>query len=452
MRTGIPVPATIPEGSKAFVLCVPDDPFFYGVVMGALKTMTFKYYWDGTDEEKTAVTDRMLTMYYNYQEQVGCMICDLITECITSENEALIAALADAIANNPLLRDAINAANAENGGSTPGMPITDQQAAQDTLPDNVKNEDGSCKEDELWGAMLYLVQSGNRAITDVFEIIESASNTLENMEIISKNIPAAGDFISAAAGFADQLQEVIAEGYSAAYTEVFEENLACDLFCFARGDCALSVDDLMTVMNNRLTEPIDIGDFGEIMAGTITGTWVGDDIANVAFLIFFAALRFGQQFGGTVGIRPLNILMSLGADQLASDNWEALCDCEIPPECVPTFRIVNPTGLSGGSVDVVDNLDGTWTATGTAAFASGAYRLAFVQDVPGCCWQTISASFTHTPQNIDAQYNCDADPTDEDYGNGLGTGSLTVDLCASGYLGADVDDAFQLTWTFRLCP
>lgn len=327
MGTGIPVPAIIPEGSKAFVLCVPDDPFFYGVVMGLLKAATFKYYWNGTEEQKTAVTDRMLVMYYNYQDQVGCMICDLITECITSGNEALIAALADAIANNPDLRAAINAANAENGGGTPGSPITPEQAAQDTLPENVRDEGGACNLDSLWGAILYLIQSGNRAITDFFEIVESASNTLENMEIVSKAIPAAGNYISAAAGFADQLQEVIAEGYAAAYTETFEEQLACDIFCLAKLDCDLSIDNLMEVINNRLTEPLDLGDFGEIMAGVATGTWVGDDIANVAFLIFFSALRFGQQFLDTIGIRPLTVLMSLGADQLASDNWESLCAC-----------------------------------------------------------------------------------------------------------------------------
>lgn len=327
MARGIPVPPVIPEGSKAFILCVPDDPFFYGVVMGAIKTMTFRYYWQGSTEQIDAVTERMLTMYYNYQEQVGCMICDMVAECFETGNEALIEALANAIRSNPLLQEAIADALTQQGSGVPGRPITTEQATSSLLPDNVKDGFGNCIEDNLWGAMLYVVQSGNRVITDFFEVLEVASNTLESMEIVSKVVPAAGDYISAAAGFADQLQENIAEGYAGAYTESYEQSLACDLFCLARTDCDLSLDAIITVINNRLTAPMDIGDFGEIMSGIATGTWVGDEIADVAFLVYFSALRFGQQFGDQIGIRPLPVIMSLGADQLASDNWTILCDC-----------------------------------------------------------------------------------------------------------------------------
>jgi hypothetical protein len=327
MGSGIPVPPDIPEGSKAFILCVPDDPFFYGVVMGALKTMTFKYYWAGTDEEKTAVTDRMLTMYYDYQEQVGCMICDMVAECFADGNEALIEALAEAIRSNPLLQEAIADALTQQGSGVPGRPLTTGQATGNLLPDNVKDEFGNCIDNNLWGAMLYVVQSGNRVISDFFEVLEAASNTLESMTIISKAIPAAGDYISAAGEFADQLQENIAEGYAAAYTEAYEQSLACDMFCISRSGCELTLELMLTVINNRLTSPLDLGDFGEIMAGIASGVWTGDEIADVAFLLYFSALRFGQQFGDTIGIRPLPVIMSLGADQLSSDNWEILCEC-----------------------------------------------------------------------------------------------------------------------------
>jgi len=340
MGSGIPVPPVIPEGSKAFILCVPDDPFFYGVVMGALKVMTFKYYWAGTDDEKTAVTDRMLTMYYDYQEQVGCMICDMVAECFETGNEALIEALANAIRSNPLLQEAIADALTQQGGGVPGRPLTTGQATGNLLPDNVRDEEGNCIDDNLWGAMLYVVQSGNRVITDFFEVLEAASNTLESMTIISKTIPAAGDYISAAGEFADQIQENIAEGYAGAYTEAYEQSLACDMFCLARAGCELSIESILVVINDRLTAPLDLGDFGEIMAGIASGTWVGDEIADVAFLVYFSALRFGQQFGDQIGIRPLPVIMSLGADQLASDNWEVLCDC-------PTELIWENVGILG---------------------------------------------------------------------------------------------------------
>jgi len=327
MARGIPVPPVIPEGSKAFILCVPDDPFFYGVVMGAIKTMTFRYYWQGSTEQIDAVTERMTAMYYDYQEQVGCMICDMVAECFASGNEALIEALAEAIRSNPLLQAAIADAMAQNGSYTPGRSLTAGQSAGNLLPANVKDEFGNCVPDNLWGAMLYLVQSGNRLITDFFDVLEVASNTLEASEIVARNIPAAGDYVATAAAFADQLLENISEGYAAAYTEAYEQGLACDLFCMARSECDLSLDAVIAMLNDRLSEPFGIADFGEIMAGVISRTWVGDELADVAFMCFFGAIKFGQQFGDTLGVRPLPVLMSLGADQLASNNWETLCDC-----------------------------------------------------------------------------------------------------------------------------
>jgi len=327
MGTGIPVPAVIPEGSKAFILCVPDDPFFYGVVMGALKVMTFRYYWQGSPEQKDAVTERMLTMYYDYQEQVGCMICEMVAQCFIDQDPDLMAAVAEALRSNPLLLDAISQGISENGGGTPGKPISEEQAQQDTLPENVRDEEGECIPDALWGAMLYAVQSGNRGITDFFQILQAAVEVVEASAIILQNVPAVGGYAASAAQFAAKMQTVIAANYAAAYTESYEESLACDLFCRARANCDMSIDDFIDVLNARLTAPLDIGDMGEIMVGIGSGTWVGDEVADVAFLVYFSALKFGQQFGDKIGIRPLTQLMSLGADQLASDNWATLCDC-----------------------------------------------------------------------------------------------------------------------------
>lgn len=349
VKSGIPVPAIIPDESRGFLLCVPDSPDFMGIVMGALKLTTFAYYWQGTEEQIEAVTARMRRMYFDYQEQVGCMICDMVAECFETGNEALIEALANAIRNNPELQIAIVDALASQGGATPGQPLTPGQSGSSLLPENVMNEFGTHSPNNLWGAMLYLVQSGNRIITDFFEVLEVASNTLESMEIVSKAIPAAGDYISAAAGFADQMSEVIAEGYAGAYTEAYEQGLACDLFCLSLEECDLSLDAVINLLNNRLSSPFDLADFGEIMAGIATGSWtVGDEIADVAFLVFFAALRFGQQFGDTLGIRPIPVLMSLGADQLASNNWEVLCE-----ECLPTFDDYDFTISDQGFVPII---------------------------------------------------------------------------------------------------
>jgi len=392
-----------------------------------------------------------LKVWYLWQVAVMCAsFCEEMALCFQDENPALMTAVAEAIRNNPTLRLAVSDAISEEGGATPGLPLSETASATNRLPDNVYDEEGDCILDNLWGGILYLVQTANRAINDFFEIIESAGNTLETATIVAETIPAAGDYVAAAGAFADQLQENISEGYAAAYTEEYEEQLACEIFCIAKENCDLSIDQLIEILNQRLPDPGDFSDFGLVMARIGSGTYSGAEIADVAFYLYFTALRFGQQFGATLGIRPLTDMMSLGADFLSSDNWELLCDC--PVECTPSFRIVNPVGFSGGSVSLTDNMDGTWTLVGTAAFDTSAYRLAFVEENTSCCWNTLAVSFTSVPDNLEAQYNCGANPTDSDYANGIGTGTLTIGLCAAGFIGSDVDEPFQVTWTFEACP
>jgi len=254
-------------------------------------------------------------------------ICERVAACLTENNETLINALADALTGNPTLLQALVTATSENGAGTPGQPLSEEQQQRDLLPPGVKPDD-ECDYDALWGACLYLVQSGNRAITDFFENLEAASNTLEAATIIAGAIPAAGQYAQAAGNFADQMQENIAEGYAAAYTETYEEELACALFCLARSnDCELPLDGMVAILSDRLSVPGTVVDFGLLMTFVSSGTWIGGDIANIAYLVYFNALKYGQQFGDIIGVRPLSDLMGLGADQLASDNWITLCDC-----------------------------------------------------------------------------------------------------------------------------
>jgi len=275
--------------------------------------------------------------------------CLEVAQCFEDENEALMQALADAITNNALLQSAIASAISEQGGAVPGKPLTPAQSAKDALPPEVRDEEGVCIDDALWGACLFLVQSGNRAIEDVFQRLEAASNTLETSGIISQAIPAAGQYVGAAVAFADQMGENIAEGYTAAYDEAYENSLACAIFCAAKATCQLTPDMLVTILSDRLPAPEDTIDFGIVMARVGSGVYSGPEIADVAFYVYFSALKFGQQFGEIIGIRPLTDLMGLGADQLMSDNWMTLC-----PECSTLeLRTYQAYGAALGVVETI---------------------------------------------------------------------------------------------------
>jgi hypothetical protein len=300
--------------------------------------------------------------------------CDEVALCFENEQSALMIAVAAALQNNPLLLAAISGSISNLGSGVPGQPLTTTQAGSNFLPENVKVDD-VCDNNALWGACLYLVQSGNRAITDFFEDIEAASNTLETSAIVAEAVPAAGGFASAAAQFADQLQENLTEGYAAAYTEDYEEQLACAIFCAAQIGCSLDMNTLVEIMNQRLPSPADATNFGLVMARIGTGTFSGAEIADAAFYIYFTALKFGQQFGTVVGIRPLTDLMSLGADQLASDNWSVLCDC-------PEFWCV--------SLDSSNGLDTVFAAISGSFGPQAQWSGTGWQCVPGAAQSRIS--------------------------------------------------------------
>lgn len=252
--------------------------------------------------------------------------CEEMALCLSTENPVVVESLSQLLENNStIIQSMINGLQSA-GFPQPGLPMSEQQHQTDALPPNTKDGE-TCLLDELWGGCLYLVQSGNRTITDVFEQLEAASNTLERADIAGKQIPVLGQYVADLPEFADQLESEIAEGYAAAYTEEYEESLACALFCIAQDNCTLSVDDLITVINERLPDPLDVSTWTTFMAAFFTGVFAGEDIANFAFLLYFMALKFGQQFGDTIGLRPLTTIMGLGADVLASDNWSTLCDC-----------------------------------------------------------------------------------------------------------------------------
>lgn len=323
-----------------------------------------------------------LKIWWLWVANIMCAsFCEEMAECINDPDSAFTQALIEQINANPALAGAIADAMAKTGAAVPGRSLTPGQSATSILPPAVFDEFGECIPDALWGAILYLVQSGNRAITDLNEILESLSNTLETSAIISQTIPAAGQYVSAAAEFADQMRENIAEGYAAAYTEAYETDLACDIFCAAMENCELTPDMLVDIMAARMPDPIDVASFGLIMATVGTIIIPPESIADSAFLVYFSALKFGQQYGEVVGIRPLTDLMGLGADQLASDNWETLCDCA-PPE--GWSHDIDFTGASlpdGWTVEI-----GTHTPGVGIAHAGTVVRLKY----------TFAAPTTHT--------------------------------------------------------
>lgn len=329
MARGIPVPPVIPEGSKAFTICVPDDPFFYGVVMGALKVTTFNYYWQGSSADIEAVTDRMKTMYYTYQDQDGCMDCAQVADCI--ENDAATQeAIANAIRTSTSIQDALRDAYDEF------------QRGKDMPPDvtgqDVTGANPGCNLDKLWGWIIAGVNEMDTNNRDSQQVFETLSNQWERISTLVAAIPGVGvlpvdEIIQYAQGL---WSDDLIDAYEANDTLTYRRQIACDLFCMARDNgCALTLDMMLNYFLERIAYS-GLQTVGNIVGYLIGGTWSGTQINDTFYIAQLVFLKFGNAFFKLIGIKPIEIMFQLGEP---SDDWTLLCDCPEDWESYVDFEL-----------------------------------------------------------------------------------------------------------------
>ena len=230
-----PIPAN-PGSLVCFMIEIPDDIKYRAALLGQIGWLADWRAWRHSSvdyvTEIPEVNIEIAGLFARalLESTFGeCMDCEGVALCIV-ESETVQAAIADAISNSTLIQNAIIQQITNYGSGVPGQPLTNQQAQIDILPTNIKPGE-ECDLNAAWGASLYLVQSANRAITDLFEQLEVLTNPAERAEIAAGSIPAIGNYISSAAGFIDQVAEELAEGYGGAYTETVEQEIACAIFC-----------------------------------------------------------------------------------------------------------------------------------------------------------------------------------------------------------------------------
>lgn len=392
-----PTPAII-DGRVCLILEVPDALEYRAAIMGQLEWLADWRCWRHSNlayADPPQVNRDIAAMFAEMVATAvwdeNCMdICERLAECLTDENPAVVEALANLIATNPLMAQAVSAAIANAGGFTPGVELTPEQAQSDMTPANI-HDGGTCNLNAAWGASLYLTQSANRFITDFFEETETLTNTLERMQKLVGLIPAIGNTIENVASFADELYDDLKESYAGAYNETLEEQYACAIFCIIQQDCSLTVDDLIEIFAARLGE-ISPTVFASVITFIGTGTFTGTPVVDAMFYLYFTAMKFGQQFGFSTGIRPLTQLMGLGADQLASDNWETLCDCD-PEHTAASVALFDRCGEGLIETQTYTN-GGSFTLNAIEITGTGSWYLAVLLE--NADWTVELTSITGT--------------------------------------------------------
>jgi len=412
-----PVAALYPSdvGLRCVEVYIPDHDGYLWVLAAFVAILGNDWSWLGTKTDRQSRAQLWQTAYAATLWDM-CMKCEDLQECLQPLFDDLGVNIVQQIANL-----------GQFGTPNPGQEMTPEESGTDIA----EGTNPTCDYDILWAQSLALVQFTNRAIEDVFEAIESASNVVELTDVI-ESLPLV-QYVSNFLGidFANDLvnyyQEAVQEGYLAQYTETLEQELACAVFCAANSGCAITVDLLYDVFYSRVIaivpdNPTDALELLALLAGiSINSTTVVDLMfwfawAGAKLVSFFISKTLAN-------LLSLQQLLNLAVND-ASDDWIILC--ENCPEEFLVLAISDPaddefdtgfdvtsgteyqmiaTGTWNGGTGIPYDADGDIGTTNPAAYlpSNAIYCLMYRVGLAGA-WTYAGADITFTPGSTDRLY------------------------------------------------
>ncbi len=370
--------APLPVGVRCIPITVPDDIFFVQTLAAAYALLTRRTNWEGDQTQRTNVA-LLLNAAFEATNWEECMNCDIVAACIAT-NPATRTALDEAV--QTFIRNASSFTAQGLLGAFPGIgnytfpagqPQSSAQQAVDQANKPVNNP--SCNYNITWAQSLALVQATNRAIEDIFQKVEAATNAVELADAAS-DIPILVWIKEAVGGTAvlemiQYYQNSIAEGYAAQYTAAIENEIACQIFCRAKlHGCEITIADVCSVMFDRLsahaTIPVleSFTAFLEFVTGlTVNGTLVVD----LAFFMAWWGVSLGNWFFAEPFSDRLKLICDLAVSS-ANNNWTLLCtSCPVDLKFYtrtagidPHVTIQAPNGFTTGEFVIIVS---PWTVT-----------------------------------------------------------------------------------------
>lgn len=337
------------------------------------------------------------------------MTCEQIIDCIQND---------EGVRNELLLF-----LNQSGYGSGSGTPATDSVYQQNPLM-----LDGSllssCDNDNLFGGITQMIAFINTRIVDYTEQAEVLSNVTERVQLALQAIPIVSEFpFDELVAFANQVFEELAEGYVAAYTTDWVDEVRCDLFCLVKDTCELDFQVFADYFYSRIGYTRVDEAFIEAAQWLLTGTFTGEQIADAFFGLVCSALAYGSR---VFGINIAGLGLSLSAAMNDPDNdWTILCeDC---PDDVfePAITHNDPCSVAvsaSGSV-VGEQSAGVWRLSSSSYVEAGTQGISFA-DVSSRLFRITSATKVSGADIASwtvADNECDTS-------NGFGTGYGGLDI------------------------
>jgi hypothetical protein len=282
------------------------------------------------------------------RSQIGALqlSCEQIIDCIET-NPSTGAALQQWMSTNGY----------GNGVGTPDNPSV--YTANPTVITAGTAE--NCDYDALFGAIKQLIQYIDRALTDLFEIIESTSNGFERAAIIGEGVPISDELgVDTVANSFDQALEEVAENYAANFTIALENEYSCALFCLVQDTCVLDFQSFADYFMDRVGTIISIESFEDSIEWFLVGSFSGSQIPDAAFAIAMTALAYGSSIA-QLDMSTISAGMLAALDEPDS-TWDILCpDCGTPDLCDSYLNSNGNIVVVGGNGSRIQ--DKGWTSS-----------------------------------------------------------------------------------------
>lgn len=250
---------------------------------------------------------------------------------------------------------------------TPGTRQTIQDIVyQGTQPPGGSVYGGSADDDVLFGQIRFLVDTVHDGIVDVFQAASAVEGLAKRARLILEAIPPVELLpIDEGAEYVQSLVQEIGTLFNGQYTTTpitgSRDRISCGLLCLAQAN-----DNTLTWAMIRdyfwglvAYESPGLNQFVDFAGYLITGTWAGQDIVNISFANFAAAMDASGRYGELL-FPALSTIMKLGANNPDPD-WATVCE-ECPEtwsHCIAFTEEPGPFGPYGGfSVGT----PGTWNS------------------------------------------------------------------------------------------
>lgn len=285
--------------------------------------------------------------------------------------------IADCINNDPSVRAAIEEIINEGNSLPNNNGDTNIGRGDDNIMAGV-----SCDLDSVYGVAVAVQDYIAALAVNFLNYIADADTLAARLASIIDFVPILGDL-----PVLDDLNEMVnvigQEGltsFNVAYTEQVKEDLYCDLFQKACGDCELTGADILNVYSTGGSLGLNASSAFYLITTAIAGVTTNTAFMYGILALTVSTLMASGSFGGSVGMKLLN------QRALASDpdsDWQIFCDPCQTTNVVPTF--IAP--CFGGGV-AGQNLTSTgvnrWRAETTlrAGVPDEAVMIGSVNDVP----------------------------------------------------------------------